>query len=529
MTYAMDVPMQQQTADPDAIAPMARLMSVGDVLVQNDLAYELYDRPSPQLFWQSLHLPLDGLSPPVGYGLPTPNISAIPMVDESTFAAPARPGVALAPRGPGGGDKPRPIVRAESTSGALVVAGDAVGLNDAAGLGLLDTTSPVLYSGTLDNDSAALSSALQGGATLVVTDSNRKQPFLWNVVTGNAGVTLAASDPKPNVALDIFPDAPGDAQTTAQYAGVASGTSVPDDPDHSADMAIDGLPGTAWTTHIGSSALGKFWQVTMANQVTAGRVTILQPAAGDYQVNQWITRATLSFDGASPITVNLGPSSHAGSGQVISFPARTFTTLRITIDATNLTGASKLVQEEASPVGLAEVVVPGVQAQEVMSMPGDLLSSVGTASRAHRLVLVMTRPRVAPVAPAADPEPVLARTFTLPTARAFTLTGTARLSSTASDQTVDAQVGATGLRPQGGVVAYSSQRLPGDLQATASAALDGNPATVWSPGLGTGNQTGRLDPRSAGPRARWSTTSTSSGRRRRALHSVPTSLRVAGL
>ena len=172
MTYAMDVPMQQQTADPEAIAPMARLMSVGDVLVQNDLAYELYDRPSPQLFWQSLHLPLDGLSAPVGYGPPTPNISAIPMVDESTLAAP--------PDAPWpsplevlGVAKPRPIVRAESTSGALVVAGDAVGLNDAAGLGLLDTTSPVLYSGTLDNDSAALSTRAPGGRH---AGGDRQQP-----------------------------------------------------------------------------------------------------------------------------------------------------------------------------------------------------------------------------------------------------------------------------------------------------------------------------------------------------------------
>lgn len=59
----------------------------------------------------------------------------------------------------------------------------------------------------------------------------------------------------------------------------------------------------------------------------------------------------------------------------------------------------------------------------------------------------------------------------------------------ASDQVVDAQVGRPGTAA-GGVVAYSSQRLPGDLEATASAALDGNPATVWSPGMGTGNQVG---------------------------------------
>ena len=78
MLYALDDPMQNRTADPAALAPMARLMSAGDVLVQNDLAYELYDRPPPQLFWQSLDLPQAGLGRPVGYGTPRPNVSPHP-------------------------------------------------------------------------------------------------------------------------------------------------------------------------------------------------------------------------------------------------------------------------------------------------------------------------------------------------------------------------------------------------------------------------------------------------------------------
>ena len=38
--------------------------------------------------------------------------------------------------------------------------------------------------------------------------------------------------------------------------------------------------------------------------------------------------------------------------------------------------------------------------------------------------------------------------------------------------------------------AYSSGRLPGDLQNTASATLDGNPTTAWQPGFGTNAQIG---------------------------------------
>ena len=38
--------------------------------------------------------------------------------------------------------------------------------------------------------------------------------------------------------------------------------------------------------------------------------------------------------------------------------------------------------------------------------------------------------------------------------------------------------------------AYSSGRLPGDLRATASATVDGNPSTAWQPGLGSQAQVG---------------------------------------
>ena len=47
LLYGLDNPMQNGIVEPDAIAPLARLMSAGDVLVQNDLAYERYNSPRP--------------------------------------------------------------------------------------------------------------------------------------------------------------------------------------------------------------------------------------------------------------------------------------------------------------------------------------------------------------------------------------------------------------------------------------------------------------------------------------------------
>ena len=326
--------MQNLTADPAALAPMARLMSVGDVLVQNDLAYELYDRPPPQLFWQSLHLPLVGLSAPVGYGTPTTQRLAHPggrRVDPGGLAQPA---VARRRSRSSGCSNPRPIVRAESTSGALVVAGDAVGLNDAAGLGpARHDLAGALRGHRSTPTPRALASALGGGATLVVTDSNRKQSFLWNTVSNNAGITLAASDPETQRGARYLPRrarrAPSPRRSTAACRRSPGSPTTPTTPPTWRSTAF---PTTAWQTHLGSSALGKFWQVTLANQVTTGQVT--DPPAP----RRRLPGQPVDHEGHAQLRRRRrrSPSSWAPRhtpvrGQVVTFPRRTFTTLRITV------------------------------------------------------------------------------------------------------------------------------------------------------------------------------------------------------
>ena len=76
-----------------------------------------------------------------------------------------------------------------------------------------------------------------------------------------------------------------------------------------------------------------------------------------------------------------------------------------------------------------------------------------------------------------------------------------------------------------GINAYSSGRLPGDLQATTSATLDDNPATVWQPGLGSAAQVGTTltyDLKAATTLTHLSLGVVADGR-----HSVPTSLTIS--
>ena len=105
----------------------------------------------------------------------------------------------------------------------------------------------------------------------------------------------------------------------------------------------------------------------------------------------------------------------------------------------------------------------------------------------------MSRERVSPFSfpYRTDPETTIAREFTLPTARTFTLTGTASLSALIPDDEIDRLVGREAPGRPTPVIAYSKGRLPGDLEATASAAADGNPATAWQPGFGAPYQKGQ--------------------------------------
>ncbi len=493
--YAMDDPVQQGTENWNGFAPMARLLSGGDVLVEYDQAYEHYGVPQSQLLAEQLASTPSGLTDPVSFGSPRPNVPAYSMLDEQNLATPANP-TPPAPLVDYTVTDPRPITRAESDSGAVLVAGDATGLQEMANLGLLDTRSAIYYAGTLDTHPALRRRLLARSSQLVVTDTNRKQAFRWDTLTANYGATetssqhLARNNPSDSP-IDLFPGAPLDARTVAAYSGAVDvsassyGNSVSYTPENRPYSAVDGNLDTAWETGVFiPNPGGQWWQVSLPAPVTENHITLVQTLQGD--LFRHITKVTLTFDGRHPQTVTLGPASRTPSGQVVDFSPTRFRTLRITIDRVT---HENVGAPAASEVGLAEVEIPGVHVTEVVKMPTDLLSAAGPRSLAHRLTLVMTRQRVSPFPPRTSPETTISRQFTLPTARTFTLSGTASLSALIPDDEIDRLLGRPGAGGSG-IIAYSKGRLPGSLASGAAAALDGNPATAWQPGFGAPAQAG---------------------------------------
>ncbi len=127
LLQALDEPLQEGTLDMQALAPVARLMSVGQILLQSDLQYERYHLPLPQYLWNELVPPPVGLSGPVTFGAPNPAQQIrYPLDSEIRLGLPAGepqpPALAVFNVA-----DPRPLVRTESANAPLLLAGDGQG------------------------------------------------------------------------------------------------------------------------------------------------------------------------------------------------------------------------------------------------------------------------------------------------------------------------------------------------------------------------------------------------------------------
>lgn len=504
LVRALDRRLQEGVLETSAVPDLARLMGVGDVVLRSNLAYERYRTPRPRSTWDlfTSERPA-GLGTPTTYGPPVAEDPGIPFTDEITLGTkntvPDPPALAVFPV-----SGTQPIVRTAATARPLLVSGNGEALVDAAASGLL--AGPVaegraiLYAPALADSPDDVRQALDDGADLLVTDTNRLRAERWTGVRENfgyveqPGVAPLKKDPNDN-RLPLFPGetaanettlslhAPGEPAKIASVTASGYGNSFAYGPWDRPDRGIDGDLATAWRVGAFTDPTGEEWQTTLAVPTTTDHITLTQPLSGPR--NRWITRATLTFDGGSPITVDMSPSSRTQAGQVVTFPSRAFRTLRIRVDATNF--GRQRGYDNVSAVGFAEVAIPGADgrpltADEVLRMPSDTLTTAGASSLGHRLALQMSRDRANPAEPfKQDTEDVISRSFDLPTTRTFALTGTARVSAYASDDGIDRILG----RPATLPVVTSSGRLPGSIADRSSSAFDGDPSTVWSPGIGT--------------------------------------------
>jgi arabinofuranan 3-O-arabinosyltransferase len=474
LLLALDARIQTGTLDPDALAPIARLFGIGDVVVRGDLQYERYRTARPAQVWALLEAA--GLGAPRTFGPAGENLAspALPLRDEihlQTKAGAVRPPVGAFPV-----EDPLPIARTRSAEAPLLFEGDGTGLVDAAGAGLLGGDAVLLSAPGLANRADVLRDALAApGARLVVTDTNRTRARRWGTVRDNTGYTERAretplvADPSDN-RLPLFPDAPVSSATTVEQRGVvrvqasAYGNPVSYTPADRPANAFDGDLTTAWSVGALGPVGGQRLLVETKAPVTTDHIDVVQARQGP----RHITRLGIRLDGHHIGDVALDDRSFTGQRLELEGP-RTFRTLELVIEQDSAGRRANYADQNG--VGLAEVHVGDVRVDEVVRLPSTLLDQSGRRS----LAIVLTRLRANPAEPfARDEERNLVRTFRLPTSRTFTLSGTAAVAATLPDDRLDALLGG-----RAGVVARSSGRLPGAVASRASAAVDGDPATAW--------------------------------------------------
>lgn len=403
---AVDRRMQLGILEPRTIAPVARLFGVGTIVLRGDLDRSgRFDTPDPVTTWNALRA-APGLGRPQAFGPtvggaadgPLPSVGVVEVTE------------------------PVAIVRTAGSHGSVVLAGDGDGIVDAAGAGLLDGTALVLQSAALDD--AALAMALDEGAHLILTDSNRKRSQTWfYALRDTRGETepvgWAAPDPTGyDVRLDPFPGSTDAVRSVVEQIGGtvrATDAGGPERPEDRAAHAVDGNPGTAWRVAAGA-APGASIHIVPDSPVSTGELRLLQPAGGPS-----ITRVRVEVPGNDAVEVDLDATSRSAAGQAIRVPSGEVRRVAVTILATSEAGGPGV------RVGLTEIRVGDLRISETVRLPVDLLTRAGASSHALGLDVVLTRLRSnVPDSGRQDDEAQIDRMVTLPTARSFALFGAAR-------------------------------------------------------------------------------------------------------
>lgn len=496
---AFDRRFQEDSVDLDAIVPVARLMSVDDLVHRADLTFERFRTPRPaptaDLLDRAPGLQSGDAFGPVGENVAGPEQTLLDEVHLATDPDLRDPAAVETYRVPDALE----IVRTKPIDGALVVVGDGAGLVDAAGAGLLDPERPIWFGADLAADDELRADVLAAPATIVVTDTNKRQARRWGTLRENLGFTERPAeeplvdDPTDN-RLELFPslaDAgvdPDDAMTVsrqdAPFELRASNYGNPvtytndDRPSH----AIDGDPTTAWVVAAFAEARGEWLEFDYDEPTALESITLLQAQA---EANRHITEVVIRADGTELAVVELDETSRSGDGQTIALPrhdpARVYE-----IELTDLSLGRQPSYGGVSAVGFAEVRMGAAEpVEEYLRLPVALTDRLGADLDRHDLAVVMTRERSNPQEPVReDPEAEMRRVVELAGARSFELEGAARLSAAVDGDVIDRLIGRTQTLDGVNVVASSSGALPGDITSIASFSSDGDPDTAWTGGFG---------------------------------------------
>ncbi len=415
LLYALDDSFQNGTADPNSIAPIARLLGADTVMVVNSYQYERFGVNRPERA-ASLIDTAAGLEAIATFGEPSINLAedyeANDLLDYPATALPEISLYAVSDSAPG----------ARITQNPIVVSADGTGLVDLAAAGLIDGKSSILASAALDETS--LQDAVLNAPEVIVTDSNRKRAHHWRGsqevwgATEGVGPVVDSFDAFDN-RLPVFPLAMDRLEAysiSENYSGsvmsaTAYGALLSYLPEYRPSNANDGNINTSWLVGWGVDPIGQI--LTYTSNTGRPKVEHLElvPAQLSFEQRQ-VTAISVSVEGSPWTTHAIDPSASMTRIE-LDQPAQS---VRIRIDGVT-EGDNQL------PVGWAEVLPPAFQRSEEITVPSDATMLVKPTTPVS---FVFTRLRADPYDPRRqDPELSINRNFFVTHRGSFTISAQA--------------------------------------------------------------------------------------------------------
>ena len=441
---AVDRRLQEATLDPASLQTVSRLMSVAEVVHRADLIFERYRTPRP-VETAGFLARVPGLHTVETFGEPVPNVAGPEqtLIDEIHLA---RPGDVEHPPPVSryGVDDPLPVVRTRPVGGATVLVGDADGIVDAAGAGVVDLDRSLVFAADIAADPALGDLVLSEPAHIVVTDSNRRRAQRWGTLRENRGHTEQAAeqpmrhDPLDNrlpafdyAAIEANVGSVDDVRTVSEQRGpvaaqaTAHGNPVTYTNDDRPYNAVDGSLDTAWVVAAFSEAIGERLRLTLTEPAVVDSMRLVQPQDRSerhtVENDRHITEVAIRVDSGDPVTVALDERSRSPQGQTVPLQVEA-SVIEIEITATSI--GRRITYPAVAPVGFAEVDLGLGTVLEVIRTPRALLDRVGAGLEDHTVTVVLTRERSDPREPVrTDPELQMVRAVPLPAGSVVEQTG----------------------------------------------------------------------------------------------------------
>jgi hypothetical protein len=415
LLYALDDSFQNGTADPNSIAPIARLLGADTIMVVNSYQYERFGVNRPERAASLIDAAPD-LEVIATFGEPSINfVEDYETNDLLDYPATALPEISLYAVSDS-------VAGARITQNPIVVSADGSGMVDLAAAGLIDGKSSILASAALDEIS--LQDAVLNAPEVIVTDSNRKRAHHWRGsqevwgATEGVGPVVDSFDAFDN-RLPVFPLAIDRLEAysiSENYSGsvmsaTAYGALLSYLPEYRPSNANDGNINTSWLVGWGVDPIGQI--LTYTSNTGRPKVEHLElvPAQLSFEQRQ-VTAISVSVEESPWTTHAIDPGASVTRIEL----NQSAQSVRIRIDGVT-EGDNQL------PVGWAEVLPPAFQRSEEITVPSDATMLVKPTTPVS---FVFTRLRADPYDPRRqDPELSINRNFFVTNPSSFTISAQA--------------------------------------------------------------------------------------------------------